>query len=181
MWKQKPESVSSPVLIPAPEPVPSPVPAPSGDVRARVAQTGVEQATITKGIVVRGVISGTDPLYVDGTVEGSIHIPGERVIIGRNGHVTAAKDPVGPCIAAGEIVIMGVVTGSILAGDRVDLKAHATLAGDVSTARVSIEDGAYFRGGIDIRRDDKPAGAPPAPASAAASSPEAQPAEAVQV
>jgi cytoskeletal protein CcmA (bactofilin family) len=117
----------------------------------------VEQATVTKGVLIRGEITGTDPLYVDGTIEGSIDIPGERVTIGRDGHVTAARDHAGPCITAREIVIMGTVTGSVFASDRVDLRAHATLAGDVSTARISIEDGAYFRGGIDIRREDKAA------------------------
>lgn len=154
MWKQKPESVSSPVFIPTPEPARSSAVAPL--VGARPEAASAEQGTITKGIVVRGEITGTDPLYVDGRVEGAIDVPGERVTIGRNGQVAAAKDQAGPCITAREIVIMGSVTGSVFAEDRVDLQAHATLAGDVNTTRVSIEDGAYFRGGIDIRREAKP-------------------------
>jgi cytoskeletal protein CcmA (bactofilin family) len=151
-----------------------------------------DQTSLNKGIVIRGNISGTDPLFIDCTVEGSIDIPCERVTIGRNGHVVAVSgtDP-GPCINAREIVIMGSVNGSVFATDRVDIRAQASLAGDVSTARVSIEDGAYFRGGIDIRRDDKPAESPgsvslesesPAAESSAAAFPkEAEPAEAVQV
>ncbi|HEY3705291.1 MAG TPA: polymer-forming cytoskeletal protein [Terracidiphilus sp.] len=155
MWKQKSESVSSQPFVPT-EPVRVPTPLQTADVRPNAIRARVDQATIAKGIVVRGDITGTDPLHVDGTVEGTIHIPGERVTIGHDGNVVAAKDHPGPCITAREIVIMGSVTGSIVASDRVDLRAHATLAGDVSTARVSIEDGAYFRGGIDIRRDDAP-------------------------
>jgi cytoskeletal protein CcmA (bactofilin family) len=82
-------------------------------------------------------------------------------------------------------VILGSVTGSVFATDRVDIRAQASLAGDVSTARVSIEDGAYFRGGIDIRRDEKPAeavaAADPAADPATETPPVAQPAETVEV
>jgi cytoskeletal protein CcmA (bactofilin family) len=65
-----------------------------------------------------------------------------------------------PCIQAREIVILGAVTGNIEAQDRVDMRAQASLSGDVSTRRVSIEDGAYFRGGIDILRDPAPTDGP---------------------
>jgi cytoskeletal protein CcmA (bactofilin family) len=176
MWKQKSESVTSPAFIPAPEPARTPVPVVAADVDPRALPASAEQASITKGVMVRGEITGTDALYIDGTVEGTIQIPDERVTVGRNGHVVAAVDTAaGPCITAREIVIFGAVTGSVFASDRVDLRAQGTLAGDVSTARVSIEDGAYFRGGIDIRRDEKPA---PAPLND--STPQIQPAEMVE-
>jgi cytoskeletal protein CcmA (bactofilin family) len=180
MWKQKPESVSVPAFVPIPEPIRPAAPLPAADVRPRA--TAADQTSLNKGIVVHGQISGTDPLFIDCTVEGTIHIPGERVTIGKNGHVIAVPgaEP-GPCISAREIVILGSVTGSVYATDRVDIRAQASLAGDVSTARVSIEDGAYFRGGIDIRRDEEPAAAPVAETSAAETPQEAQPAEAVEV
>ena len=158
MWKQKTESVPSTAFIPPAEPVRTPASAPAAEVPQRAVQISAVQSIIAKGLVVRGDISGTDPLHVEGTVEGTIDIPGERVTIGRNGQVIVAKNHTGPCITAREIVILGTVTGSISASDRVELRAQATLAGDVSTGRVSIEDGAYFRGGIDIRRVDKAAG-----------------------
>lgn len=182
MWKQKPENVSVPAFVPTPEPIRPAAPPPAADVRPRPMSAGSDQTSLNKGIVVKGHISGADPLFIDCTVEGTIHIPGERVTIGKNGHVIAAKgaEP-GPCITAREIVILGSVTGSVFATDRVDLRAQASLAGDVSTARVSIEDGAYFRGGIDIRRDQKPAQATAAGESAAETPAEAQPAEAVEV
>ncbi|UWZ84680.1 bactofilin family protein [Occallatibacter riparius] len=182
MWKQKPENVSVPAFVPIPEPVRPAAPLPAADARPRAAFAGSDQTSLNKGIVVKGHISGTDPLFIDCTVEGTISIPGERVTIGKNGHVIAAKsgEP-GPCITAREIVILGSVTGSVFASDRVDLRAQASLAGDVSTARVSIEDGAYFRGGIDIRRDQKPAQPATAEASSADAPAEAQPAEAVEV
>jgi cytoskeletal protein CcmA (bactofilin family) len=182
MWKQKPESVSIPAFVPTPEPVRPAVPVPASDARPRAAVAGSDQTSLNKGIVVKGHISGADPIFIDCTVEGTIHIPGERVTIGKNGHVVAAKgaEP-GPCIIAREIVILGSVTGSIHATDRVDVRAQASLAGDVSTARVSIEDGAYFRGGIDIRREEKSPEAPPLETAATESPLEAQPAEAVEV
>jgi cytoskeletal protein CcmA (bactofilin family) len=150
-------------------------------VRPRAVSTASDQTSLNKGIVVKGQISGADPLFIDCTVEGTIHIPGERVTIGKNGQVIAVKGDQEPCITAREIVILGSVTGSVFATDRVDIRAQASLAGDVSTARVSIEDGAYFRGGIDIRREEKHTEAPAAEADTDEASPEAQPAEAVEV
>jgi cytoskeletal protein CcmA (bactofilin family) len=182
MWKQKPESVSSPVFSPPAETVRPPVPAPAAEVLPRAMTAGADQTSLNKGIVIRGQISGTDPLFIDCTVEGTVDIPGERVTIGRNGHVIAVDGTgAGPCISAREIVIMGSVSGSVFATERVDIRGQASLAGDVSTTRVSIEDGAYFRGGIDIRRGDKPA-VPSAVEFPAAEFPkEAQPAETVEV
>jgi len=180
MWKQKPESVSVPAFVPTLEAIRPAASLPAADVRPRAA--AADQTSLNKGIVVHGEISGTDPLFIDCTVEGTIHIPDERVTVGKNGHVIAVQDATsGPCIRAREIVILGSVTGSVYATDRVDIRAQASLAGDVSTARVSIEDGAYFRGGIDIRRDEEPAAVPAAETPVGETSHEAQPAEAVEV
>lgn len=158
MWKQKPESVAHSIPVPTPEPVRAVPPANVDNAaRTRPVITQMDQATLSKGIVIRGEISGVDPLYVDGRVEGSINVPGERVTIGRHGSVIAAK-PAGaaPCIVAREVVLIGTVTGNITATERVEIRSEACLIGDVSTARVSIEDGAQFRGGIDIRREPAP-------------------------
>lgn len=175
MWKQKP-IVASPSFAPHPEPIRptlSAVPDPAPQ-RPAPAQVIVDQAVIGKGIIVRGDITGSDALFIDGTVEGSIHIPGERVTIGRHGTVLAHKGETTPCITAQEIVILGTVTGNVIAAQRIDIRAEGTLTGDVSTARVSIEDGAYFRGGIDILRD-QPAAAQPALQPQPAAEPAAEP------
>ena len=71
--------------------------------------------------------------------------PGNRVTVGRNGQVTSS-------INAREIVILGKVRGNVSASDRVDIRAEGALTGDVAAARISIEDGAFFKGGIDIRK-----------------------------
>jgi cytoskeletal protein CcmA (bactofilin family) len=110
-----------------------------------------DQAVISKGLFVKGEISGTESLYIDGKVEGAINLPGNRVTIGRNGTV-------GANVTAREVVVMGKVRGNVSASDRVDIRAEGALSGDVSAARISIEDGAFFKGGIDIRKADaKPA------------------------
>jgi cytoskeletal protein CcmA (bactofilin family) len=111
--------------------------------------TTADQATIGKSLVIKGEVTGSESLYIDGRVEGSINLAGNRVTIGRNGVVAAN-------INAREIVVLGKVRGNITASDRVDIRSDGSLTGDVVAARISIEDGAYFKGGIDIRKGGQP-------------------------
>lgn len=104
-----------------------------------------EQATIGKSLVVKGELTGSESLYIDGKVEGAINLPGNRVTVGRNGQVAAN-------IVAREVVVLGKVRGNCQASDRVDIRSEGSLTGDVIAARISIEDGAFFKGGIDIRK-----------------------------
>ena len=110
-----------------------------------VATTTADQATIGKSLVIKGEVTGSESLYIDGRVEGSINLSGNRVTVGRNGVVAAN-------INAREIVVLGKVRGNLTASDRVDIRSDGSLTGDVVAARISIEDGAYFKGGIDIRK-----------------------------
>lgn len=138
---------------------PAPAPEP-----ARSAPAAGDQATIGKGLYIKGEITGSESLYVDGKVDGSINLAGNRVTVGRNGQVAAS-------ISAREIVVLGKVRGNITATDRVDIRAEGALTGDVAAARISIEDGAFFKGGIDIRKPDAKSAAPvvvPEPAKATA-------------
>lgn len=118
------------------EPAPAPRP---------VATTTADQATIGKSLVIKGEVTGSESLYIDGRVEGSINLSGNRVTVGRNGVVSAN-------INAREIVVLGKVRGNLTASDRVDIRSDGSLTGDVVAARISIEDGAFFKGGIDIRK-----------------------------
>src|ERR1700693_1816876 len=104
-----------------------------------------DQATIGKSLVIKGEVTGSESLYIDGRVEGSINLSGNRVTIGRNGVVAAN-------ISAREIVVLGKVRGNLTASDRVDIRSDGSLTGDVVAARISIEDGGFFKGGIDIRK-----------------------------
>ena len=130
--------------VPSHEPVAAAAPAPPRSSSANVAPAG-DQATIGKSLVIKGEVSGSESLYIDGKVEGSINLSGNRVTVGRNGQVAAN-------IAAREVVVLGKVRGNIQASDRVDIRSEGSLSGDVIAQRISIEDGAYFKGGIDIRK-----------------------------
>jgi cytoskeletal protein CcmA (bactofilin family) len=145
MWK--PSQSEPQNAIPNPEP-PRPAPAPSNhEAIGRTGAAANDQAVISKGLFVKGEITGTESLYIDGKVEGSINLPGNRVTVGRNGQV-------GANVTAREVVVLGKVKGNVSATDRVDIRAEGALSGDVSAARISIEDGAFFKGGIDIRKPD---------------------------
>jgi cytoskeletal protein CcmA (bactofilin family) len=164
MWK--PSQSASITHTPTPEPArPAQQPTPAFESAASRAAAAVQgdQATIGKGLFIKGEISGTESLFIDGKVEGSVNLPGNRVTVGRNGQVSAT-------ITAREIVVLGKIRGNISATDRVDIRAEGSLTGDVSAARISIEDGAYFKGGIDIRKGEngKTAGAAVPPPTEAA-------------
>jgi cytoskeletal protein CcmA (bactofilin family) len=108
----------------------------------------VDQATIGRTLVIKGEISGSESLYIDGRIEGKITMPESRVTIGRNGKVDAS-------IQAREVVVMGKVTGNIECSDRVDIRAEGSVSGDISTVRISVEDGAALKGGIQVRSEGK--------------------------
>ena len=154
MWKpNQPGSTTSPTpepQRPTTTPTASFEPTPSTPARPAVAAPGApaatgEQATIGKSLVVKGEVTGSESLYIDGKVEGAITLPGNRVTVGRNGQVAAN-------ISAREIVVLGKVRGNCQASDRIDIRSEGSLTGDVIAARISIEDGAFFKGGIDIRK-----------------------------
>ena len=128
---------------------------------AAAAPSTGEQATIGKSLMIKGEVTGSESLYIDGKIEGTINLPGNRVTVGRNGQVAAN-------ISAREVVVLGKVRGNCQASDRIDIRSEGSLTGDVIAARISIEDGAFFKGGIDIRKPgttDAKAAAPAAPAS----------------
>lgn len=104
----------------------------------------VEQATIGRSVTIKGEVSGSESLYIDGIIEGSINFADNRITIGRNGKITAN-------ISAKEVVIMGTVKGNIQCTDRLDIRSEGSLDGDVVTQRISVEDGAMLRGGIEVR------------------------------
>jgi cytoskeletal protein CcmA (bactofilin family) len=103
----------------------------------------IEQATIGRTLVIKGEISGSESLYIDGRVEGTITFKDHRVTVGRNGVVQSN-------ISAREVVIMGKVTGNVECTDRVDIRSEGSLTGDVVSQRISVEDGAMLRGSVQL-------------------------------
>ncbi len=151
MWKPTNQPSTTPSRPGEPErpamppPVTSAPSEPTAPARPAVAASTADQATIGKSLVIKGEVTGSESLYIDGRVEGSINLAGNRVTVGRNGVVAAN-------INAREIVVLGKVRGNLTASDRVDIRSDGSLTGDVVAARISIEDGAFFKGGIDIRK-----------------------------
>ena len=168
MWKPSTPSGNSPAPADPQRQPSTPAPAaeynntPPKPVSSSSATTVSDQATIGKSLVIKGEVTGSESLYIDGRVEGSIHLPGNRVTVGRNGVIAAN-------ITAREAVILGKVRGNVSATDRVDIRNEGSLTGDVVAQRISIEDGAFFKGGIDIRKpnmNEKPQPAEPNATSA---------------
>jgi cytoskeletal protein CcmA (bactofilin family) len=102
--------------------------------------------SIPAGLHVQGQISGTEDLVVDGIVNGPIQLPGCTLTVGEKGKVTGN-------IAAREVVVHGSVTGNVQATERVQIKASGSVVGDLGTARIIIDDGAHFKGSIEIAKE----------------------------
>jgi len=111
----------------------------------RTAVNNMEQATIGRSLVIKGEVTGSESLYIDGRVEGTINLPESRVTVGRTGSVQAN-------VTAREVVVMGKISGNLSVSDRLDIRSEGSLTGDVVTARLSIEDGAFFKGSVDLKR-----------------------------
>src|ERR1700722_10327892 len=114
-------------------------------------------AVLGKSVIVKGQIFSREDLTIDGEVEGTVELQEHRLTVGPNGKVIAS-------IKAREIVVLGTIHGNVETTDKIDIRKEAKLVGDIKTARIVIEDGAYFKGNIDIVRAEAPRPAPaPAP------------------
>lgn len=126
-------------------------------------------ASIGKAVKINGQILSKEDLYIDGDVEGTVELMDCKLTIGPNGRVQAG-------IRAREVIVLGAIQGNVEATDRIDIRKEAKLIGDIKTARIVIEDGAYFKGSIDIVKVEtkKEPASPPivtTPASVSAAAP----------
>jgi len=108
--------------------------------------THAEVAHIGKSVVIRGELSGSEDLYVDGEVEGSIELREHHLTIGPHGRVRAS-------VHARDVVVHGQLNGNVHGTERVELKKSAVHTGDILTKRIVIEDGAVFKGGVETQRE----------------------------
>ena len=188
MWnKKRDEEPQRPSYNPPTPPPASPAPVNNPiDVRKETApmssmpparfepETRGSAATIGKAVKVVGQIFSREDLYVDGDVEGTIEALEHKLTVGPNGTVQAT-------VKAREVVALGSIKGNVEATDKIEIRKDAKLTGDIRTARIIIEDGAYFKGSIDIVKPEPAKGAPkaqpaqaatPVPTPVAASAPE---------
>lgn len=119
-------------------------------------------ARIGPNLTIKGSVTGEEDLQIDGKVDGPVTIRG-RLTVGTSGQLTAG-------VTARELAVYGKVSGNVDARDRVDIKRDGAVIGDIQTARISIEDGAIFKGRIEIGRP-APDQATKVPATRAINSP----------
>ena len=161
MWKSRKEDevpAATPSVFNPKEVRPVETPKPVNEFRSEVAHIG-------KSVLVKGELSGSEDLYLDGEVEGSVELRGHNLTVGPHGRVRAH-------IRAKEVLVHGKVDGNIN-GDRVELKKSAIHVGNIVTQRVIIEEGAFFKGSIDVQREQKPEPKPAVTVAAVPSSPAA--------
>jgi cytoskeletal protein CcmA (bactofilin family) len=127
---------------------------------------------IGKSVVIKGELTGSEDLTIEGHVEGKIELRQNVLTIGPNGKIKAQ-------VFAKSVIILGEVTGNVTASEKVDLRDNGSIDGDIASPRVAIAEGAHFRGSIDMQRtaktEAKAAQAGPAQASSSTSAPAAQP------
>lgn len=121
-------------------------------------------AIIGKSVMIKGQIFSREDLTIDGEIDGSVELHEHRLTVGPNGKLQAG-------VKAREVVVLGTIHGNVEASDKIDIRKDARLVGDIKTTRIVIEDGAYFKGSIDIVRAETKAPAQPAARTAAAPAP----------
>ena len=151
-------------------PVSSPALLRPGDAGASSGSSPIRpgQAHIGKSVIVKGEISSSEDLYVDGEVRGAIELRDHSLTVGPNGKVEAN-------VTAREIVVQGSLNGNLHATEKIEIRKTGSLLGDLTTARIIIEDGAYFKGSIDILKPGQKT-EPPKPIVSAGVRPQSQPA-----
>jgi cytoskeletal protein CcmA (bactofilin family) len=143
MWTKQQAQIEPPAVSPVPGPSPSltPFSVPSGSRSS--SPVSRSQARLGASLQIKGQITGTEDLQIDGTVEGPISLKGHELTVGSAAQLTSE-------IHAGDVIAYGKVVGNIHARGRVDIKKDGSIIGDISSARISIEDGAHFKGRIEI-------------------------------
>jgi cytoskeletal protein CcmA (bactofilin family) len=143
MWAKSQAVAEPPAVSPAPGSS-SPVVPISSPSTSRLGGTNVRSsARLGATIEIKGQINGDEDLQIDGKVHGPISLRGHQLIVGSSAQLNSE-------IHAGEVIVSGKVVGNVHARGRVDIKADGSLIGDITTARISIEDGAHFKGRIEI-------------------------------
>ena len=155
MWKRD-ESVkpaTPPASTPAAAPAPAAAASSAGEPRAPQ-MIGRDMVNIGKSVVIKGELSGSEDLTIEGHVEGRIDLKDNVLTIGPNGKIKAE-------VFAKSVVVLGEVTGNVTASEKVDIRDNGSVDGDIASPRVAIAEGAHFRGSVDMQRAGQKAQAQP--------------------
>ena len=161
MWKRdesvKPATPAAPAAAAPAAPV-SAVSAPTKEPQAQVG-IGRDNVNIGKSVVIKGELSDSEDLAIEGHVEGRIDLKDNVLTIGANGKIKAE-------VFAKAVVVLGEVTGNVTASEKVDIRDNGSVDGDISSPRVAIAEGAHFRGAVDMQRSGAKPGQPSTPKAA---------------
>jgi cytoskeletal protein CcmA (bactofilin family) len=147
MWRKPEESKpSAPIAEVPPAPKPEPVRSLAGLTAEVVQPSG---GVVTSTLVIKGEIRGREDLYIDGEVQGTIHLTDGRVTVGPHGRISADVD-------AREILVRGKVKGSIRGRERVEVGKTGEINGNIVTLRIAIEEGAEIHSNVEISRNEEP-------------------------
>ena len=172
MWKRdesvKPTTPPPPATPAAPAPAPSVASGPTAHhTDARTTQIERDKVNIGKSVVIKGELSGSEDLTIEGHCEGRIELRDNVLTIGPNGKIRAE-------VFAKSVIVLGEVTGNVTASEKVDIRDNGSVDGDIISPRVAIAEGAHFRGSVDMQRAGAKPGGPVPPTKAAQTTP-AQP------
>ena len=156
MWKRD-EAVRPPS---GPAPTPQSTQPASGTAGLRL-DSPIEReiVNIGKSVIIKGELTGSEDLIIEGQVEGTIQLKEHVLTIGPHARIRAQ-------VFAKSVIVLGQVTGNITASEKVDIRDNGSVDGDLTAPRVAISEGANFRGSIDMQRKPAPPAAPAAPAPA---------------
>jgi cytoskeletal protein CcmA (bactofilin family) len=142
MWSKQQQS-ETPATPPAQAPAASVVSFNASLTQRSISPTTRSLARLGANLYIKGHLTGTEDLQIDGKVDGPISLQGHQLTVGATAVLNSE-------IHAGEVIVYGKVVGNVHASGRVDVKTDGSVVGDISTARISIEDGAHFKGRIEI-------------------------------
>lgn len=173
MWKRdesvKPTTPPPPATsgASAPAPTPAPAAAQQHDMRTQIER---DKVNIGKSVVIKGELSGSEDLTIEGHCEGRIELRDNVLTIGPNGKIRAE-------VFAKAVIVLGEVVGNVTASEKVDIRDNGSVDGDIISPRVAIAEGAHFRGSVDMQRAGGKPGtpAPSSGTSAKAATPAPQP------
>ena len=143
MWNKQQSPAEPPAATPVPGPAGSVTPISPSSAPRLGGTSPRNSARLGAGLVIKGHITGTEDLQIEGKVDGPISLNGHELTVGSTAQLNSE-------IHAGDVVVFGKVSGNVHARGRVDIKKDGSIVGDISSARISIEDGAHFKGRIEI-------------------------------
>jgi cytoskeletal protein CcmA (bactofilin family) len=143
MWTKQQTQTETPAAPPVQSPASPVIPFSTPSTSRLGSSSARNSARLGASLAIKGHITGSEDLQIDGKIDGPITLRGHQLTVGPTAQLNSE-------IHAGEVIVYGKVVGNVHARERVDVKTDGSIVGDISTARISIEDGAHFKGRIEI-------------------------------